>query len=258
MYAAPEVHYQGIRRYSADIFSLGCVFAELSSLLGGESVSNFFDFRAKRKDYGVETHAFHETLDLVDIWLGKCAPRIYGGIASMLTPSPEKRPTAAELQGLIAATTPELSLCNHTHRKDVDVPQVGLQSSRAGKLANPVERPVIAYPSHPEKHHSVTGADSISSSPKNVEPQLLQLQATDEASSARSPILSFMTSNEPEMSTAPELEIDDRARLIADKLDKIAQEVDDMPPSCVLVLLGDEGVGKSALARSVRVYLALS
>ncbi|OCL07440.1 kinase-like protein, partial [Glonium stellatum] len=53
MYAAPEAHYQGIRRYSADIFSLGCVFAELSTLLGYESVSNFFDFRVKRRDYGV-------------------------------------------------------------------------------------------------------------------------------------------------------------------------------------------------------------
>lgn len=258
MYAAPEVHYQGIRRYSADVFSLGCCFAELSSLLAGESVSNFFDFRVKRMDYGVETHAFHDTLDLVGIWLRKYAPRIHGAITLMLSPSPAKRPTAAELQGLIATTKPELVLCDHTHWKGSGVPQTGVQSSCMGRLATPIERTAVVCPGRLEVQRSVNHPDSNPPCPRNSGQQL-KLKAIDESSSGSSPILSPISSNELEGSTAPGLEVlDDRARLIADKLDKIAQEVDDIPPSCLLVLLGDEGVGKSALVRSVGVSLILS
>jgi serine/threonine protein kinase len=259
MYAAPEVHYQGIRRYSADVFSLGCCFAELSSLLAGESVSNFFDFRVKRMDYGIETHAFHDTLDLVGIWLRKYAPRIHGAITLMLSPSPAKRPTAAELQGLIATTKPELILCDHTHWKGSGVPQTDVQSSCMGRLATPIECTAVVCPGRLEVQRSVNHLDSNPPCPRNSGQQFLKLKAIDESSSGSSPILSPISSDEPEGSIAPGLEVlDDRARLIADKLDKIAQEVDDIPPSCLLVLLGDEGVGKSALVRSVGVSLVLS
>jgi hypothetical protein len=213
----------------------------------------------KRMDYGVETHAFHDTLDLVGIWLRKYAPRIHGAITLMLSPSPAKRPTAAELQGLIAITKPELILCDHTHWKGFGVPQTGVQSSCMGRLATPIERTAVVYPGRLEVQRSVNHPDSNPPCPRNLGQQLLKLKAKDESSSGSTPILSLISSNELEGSTALGLEgLDDRARLIADKLDKIAQEVDDIPPSCLLVLLGDEGVGKSALVRSVGVSLVLS
>jgi len=177
----------------------------------------------------------------------------------MLSPSPAKRPTPAELQGLIATTKPELILCNHAHWEGPGVPQTGLQSLCMGKLATPVGRIAVVCPSRLEVQRSVNHPDSNPPCPGNSEQQLLKLKAIDESSSGSSPMLSSISSNEPEGSIAPGLKVlDNRARLIADKLGKIAQEVDDIPPSCLLVLLGDEGVGKSALVRSVGISLILS
>src|SRR5882762_4329057 len=123
-----------------------------------------------------------------------------------------------------------------------------------GRLATPIERTAVVCPGRLEVQRSVNHPDSNPPCPGNSGQQLLKLKAIDEPSSGSPPILSPISSNEPEGSTAPGFEVlDDRARLIADKLDKIAQEVDDIPPSCLLVLLGDEGVGKSALVRSVGV-----
>ena len=259
MYAAPEVHYQGIRRYSADVFSLGCIFAELSSLLGGESISNFFDFRVKRMDYGVETHAFHDTLDLVNIWLRKYAPLIHGAITSTLSPSPAKRPTAAELQGLIATTKPELTLCDHTHWKGSGVPQTDPQSSCMGKLETPVGRTAVVCPSRLEVQRSVNYPDSNPPCPRNSEQRLLKPKAIEGGMSSTScAILSSLSAiNRARSSKTFKLS----AMLPSGSLDDIEDNIGELPDeysSCLLVLLGDEGVGKSSLVRSVGVSLILS
>lgn len=114
MYAAPEAIHQRQRRYSADVFSLGCVYAELASVLARKSVASFFDFRMKRDpDTEIITHAFHSTLHLARDWLSRCNLRIRYTIDRMLLEDPLDRPRATDLQASIVETTPELTACSH-------------------------------------------------------------------------------------------------------------------------------------------------
>ena len=114
MYAAPEAIHERQRRYSADVFSLGCVYAELASVLARKSVASFFDFRIKRDpDTEIITHAFHSTLHLVRDWLSRCNLHIRYTIDRMLLEDPLDRPRAADLQASIVKTIPELTACSH-------------------------------------------------------------------------------------------------------------------------------------------------
>lgn len=47
MYSAPEVIEEDRRGRSADIFSLGCVFAEMTTVIHGRKVEDFHDFRSE-------------------------------------------------------------------------------------------------------------------------------------------------------------------------------------------------------------------
>ncbi|KAL2059999.1 hypothetical protein VTL71DRAFT_9821 [Oculimacula yallundae] len=66
-YCAPEVWYQDVHGRAADIFSLGCVFMEMLTVLCGCKcdVEDFAEFRAKHSD---SSGAYHETLHRVDQW----------------------------------------------------------------------------------------------------------------------------------------------------------------------------------------------
>ncbi|KAH0548299.1 hypothetical protein GP486_008003, partial [Trichoglossum hirsutum] len=94
-YSPPEVISEGKRGRSADIFSLGCVFAEMETLLSKRSIVEFVRYRAKDG-----THAYHATLDKVAHWFGGSA--CYGNfIGRMLSLQPKERPSAAEIQRII-------------------------------------------------------------------------------------------------------------------------------------------------------------
>ena len=47
MYSAPEVIDEDRRGRSADIFSLGCVFAEMTTVIHGRKIEDFHDFRSE-------------------------------------------------------------------------------------------------------------------------------------------------------------------------------------------------------------------
>jgi serine/threonine protein kinase len=95
MYSPTEVISEERRSRSADVFSLGCVFAEMATLLGKRSVAAFFEYRVN--DGG---HAYHSTLDKVAKWLTTSTP-FNNFIGRMLSIQPEKRPSAAKIRHII-------------------------------------------------------------------------------------------------------------------------------------------------------------
>jgi serine/threonine protein kinase len=115
MFCAPEVISESTRGRSADIFSLGCVFAEMASVARCRRPADFHKFRVKKEKGGFkgETHAYHATLDLVDEWLSEWRPAIPPGgnerapspynnfIKPMLLAAREDRPSATTVADLV-------------------------------------------------------------------------------------------------------------------------------------------------------------
>jgi hypothetical protein len=96
MYSAPEtISEEGKRSRPADIFSLGCVFSEMATLLDKRSVAEFVQYRVKGN-----THAYHATLDKVAEWL-KGSACFDNFIKPMLSVPPKMRPSAAEVRHVV-------------------------------------------------------------------------------------------------------------------------------------------------------------
>lgn len=121
MYAAPEVHAESQRSYSADVFSLGCVFAEMATLLTHRSVRSFYDYRVQVTDEYI-THAFHTTLDLVVAWLARGHPDFCSLIEPALSIDPGERPDAKTLHSKIGRLSSiGLGICNHHQRYEAEI-----------------------------------------------------------------------------------------------------------------------------------------
>jgi serine/threonine protein kinase len=103
-YCAPEVYQYELRGRSADVFSLGCVFAEILTVIGGRHPHDFADWR--RNERGDES--FHANLPKVTEWLymtetstvseTQQSLEVLNMVKKMLAPEPDARPTARELQ----------------------------------------------------------------------------------------------------------------------------------------------------------------
>jgi hypothetical protein len=107
-YCAPEVSDQDIRGRAADVFSLGCVFAEILTVLAGKTLEKFEDFRCDNSPNGAR--AFHASIEATKTWLKTLHLGHYEGpstesgsasatelkdlVKSMLRKEPAKRPTA--------------------------------------------------------------------------------------------------------------------------------------------------------------------
>ncbi|KAH0536570.1 hypothetical protein FGG08_006578, partial [Glutinoglossum americanum] len=96
MYSPPEIISEGKRSRSADIFSLGCVFTEMATLLDRRSIAEFIEHRVKGN-----TYAYYKTLDNVAEWLrgSTCFDNF---IRRMLSIQPEKRPSAAKIRHIVS------------------------------------------------------------------------------------------------------------------------------------------------------------
>ncbi|KAM7187581.1 Hsp70 domain containing protein [Rhypophila sp. PSN 637] len=108
VYAAPEVVRVEARNESADIWSLGCVFLEMATVLKEETVGNMREMFHMRSD----SYCFHANVEAMGIWVARLK-EIHvnqaggnGDVAenlplewamSMLQVVPGKRPTAAKL-----------------------------------------------------------------------------------------------------------------------------------------------------------------
>jgi serine/threonine protein kinase len=126
---------------AADVYSLGCVFSEMITVIGLKSMDEMMDF--------INQDLLHKTLDLLREWLGELRPILSQGFANfidciicMIDESATTRPTAKEV--LDFTTQPridmELPLCgtccvgNNTHN---EMPgQTSLQSLHTISVAD--------------------------------------------------------------------------------------------------------------------------
>ncbi|PVH74344.1 kinase-like protein [Cadophora sp. DSE1049] len=72
-YCAPEVWEQDVHGRAADIFSLGCVFMEMLTVLCGRDLDEFVDFRSKDAE---GSGAYHESIDKVFEWAEQLRPEL--------------------------------------------------------------------------------------------------------------------------------------------------------------------------------------
>jgi serine/threonine protein kinase len=68
-YWAPEVYQEEARGRSADVFSLGCVFLEIFTVVQGIPLDEFAEFRSQIKEE--RDYSFHGNLDRVSEWIDK-------------------------------------------------------------------------------------------------------------------------------------------------------------------------------------------
>lgn len=107
MYSAPEVIAEQRRNELSDVFSLGCVFSEMVTVLCGLPLDTFKMFRyvSDPGSQNFRSHAFFATLDLVDTWFSPSSGRIpswgtsmYDAfIKPMLAAEPAHRPAARQV-----------------------------------------------------------------------------------------------------------------------------------------------------------------
>jgi hypothetical protein len=100
-YCSPEVYNFELRGRSADVFSLGCVFLEILTVLAYEHPDDFAEFRSRERD----NDSFHANLDRVALWVEKhleqefqqIDPSVREKVEMMVKTDPYQRPTALEL-----------------------------------------------------------------------------------------------------------------------------------------------------------------
>ncbi|OMP84412.1 putative serine/threonine-protein kinase receptor [Diplodia seriata] len=95
-YAAPEVIAHDLRGRKADVFSLGCIFAEMTTFLSEGKRAHFETFRGPPGQ-----RAFHESLDETLKWLFLLQPRAAGYhryCCAAMIPDPDKRISSRDLE----------------------------------------------------------------------------------------------------------------------------------------------------------------
>jgi serine/threonine protein kinase len=115
-YCAPEVSMQETRGKSADTFSLGCVFAEIFSVLAGKTAEELLEARQTKSDT-----TFHNNIDKVLEWIRgltwssfySTEQRIYPLIVpdlikGMLQESPQSRPNLEDVGVKLCELNPGL------------------------------------------------------------------------------------------------------------------------------------------------------
>lgn len=106
VYAAPEVARGGPKNHSADVWSLGCVFLEMCTVLKGHSVAKMRKYFIDR----TETTSFHDNVDTIAGWIDRlrgAAPRednvALEWVTDMLQADPSSRLTPFEVFGRTVA-----------------------------------------------------------------------------------------------------------------------------------------------------------
>lgn len=102
IYAAPEVARGGPENHSADVWSLGCVFLEMCTVLKGQSVEKMRKYFNNK----TESTSFQGKVDNIPGWMGKLrgtAPRgdnvVLDWVTGVLQADPDSRLTPFEVLG---------------------------------------------------------------------------------------------------------------------------------------------------------------
>jgi serine/threonine protein kinase len=107
-YCAPEVYEYDFRGRAADIFSLGCVYAEIVTTYASRHPYEFADFRRNSEGNG----AYRTNLPRVTQWLDELSPYwpiihpLKSLIRVMLRPDPRERPKAAIIARILHYVAP--------------------------------------------------------------------------------------------------------------------------------------------------------
>lgn len=148
-YGAPELHHETSTGQwwshplgkSADVFSLGCVFLEMATVISGRSVKSFEVFRSK----GIRSASFYETLPNAMRWIDdirdsdhqECQhlDNYLNTIKDMLNPDPWRRPTAKDVAKRFPRCTckPDNELNLESHRDFVPIAPVELKALNRGE-----------------------------------------------------------------------------------------------------------------------------
>lgn len=113
-YCAPEVAASGSRGRSADVFSLGCVFAEMITVDLGKSLEDLHNW-LKIDEESTDRHAtYHGHLRELVLWLRMLSSmrlddlqnRVLRISVGMLDEHPERRPTAVEITKALCPKKP--------------------------------------------------------------------------------------------------------------------------------------------------------
>ena len=106
LYAAPEVAHYEKRNSAADVWSLGCVFMEMITVLKGQSVTTMRDFFEERSG----NYRFYANITRLVEWVDKLRKlgsakddAVFKWAVLMLQEHAEDRPTAATLYHDISA-----------------------------------------------------------------------------------------------------------------------------------------------------------
>lgn len=115
-YCSPEVYEGESKGRSSDVFSMGCVFLEIETVLHSKTIEEFVDFRSQSRDLDDPlAETFHDNLGRVRNWIRflenehfrkifheAVKTRIRLDIISrMLAEKQEERPTMSEVTQLL-------------------------------------------------------------------------------------------------------------------------------------------------------------
>ncbi|OAG05230.1 kinase-like protein [Paraphaeosphaeria sporulosa] len=120
-YCAPEVYEYESRGRSSDIFSLGCVYSEMLTVVAGTALSEFAEFRQDEDG----DQSFHRNLGKVAVWMNKnfmsptkVPPEVISLVWNMLHTNPSQRPKAYKVMQSIKAQDPNFPLFGGCCRRD--------------------------------------------------------------------------------------------------------------------------------------------
>lgn len=108
MYCAPEVIAFDRRGRSADIYSLGCVFAEIFTVAGKRRIEDFHDFRSESilGEPDRKTHVYHATAHKLEAWFAMQDDAwSFSLVSQMMAHDPKARLTAVALKILVCNST---------------------------------------------------------------------------------------------------------------------------------------------------------
>jgi len=157
MYTAPETIEYGTQDYPTDIFSLGCVFAEMASLYYGRSVEEFEEFRS-----AAGQKSFYATLDKAKIWLAQLHENSHSTalsilimtekMAIMMSKDPHMRPVSSNVKSFFANSAQNSCMACKEPSQSTEVGGEQLWKINSGSAApthEPTENSKQSPPSSP-------------------------------------------------------------------------------------------------------------
>jgi serine/threonine protein kinase len=125
VYAAPEVAHYEKRNTAADVWSLGCVFMEMATVLKGETIAGMRSFLQMRTG----NYRFYANIEILGQWARKLRDSgaekdntVFKWVRAMLDKDADERPTASELYDDIVreCSLQHVPFCGSCCVEDVD------------------------------------------------------------------------------------------------------------------------------------------